>query len=616
MAKEWSAYPIDTNVPDSAYAPYLSPTESDPAQRNRRILKTNLFKQIGAALNSAQSITHSDTALILTNPLNSITKITLNNADTVRLPAINNQSPAYKGKTFIIFNGGDISTDAPFQIVAQDGTTIIAPRVEIGEIAELYCLDDSTANGTFITSVYSAEGSITRRIINGGNVGTDIPVSFIQNCVIETSSAAAFTASAGGTNGINEGISFTIKNNSANNYATFQPTAPNTVDGSTVLILAPNEAAKILWNGVRFETISSVKNSGNKAITADHILGPSDHGKVLVIASGNPTTTITIPSAGVESNFKCDFIHADAGIVNFVQEDPGVSPTVYSPNNIFSLSSFGDKASIIRQGAAYFFNLESVGKIIGKSIDIVRDDDTDASFYSATNNSATNNQFYFLETITPNSSNVLKTFARILVNVLLREAGEEISNMQFQTIIGGVLATIMSLNAGGLTFLTDTTVTLGKDATSALQAVTYQQFLAALAAKEASANKNINNGYAGLTFGTVTLNFSGAFTANNVNIKWQKTGNIVNLTFPDILATATAGTILSSTALPANLRPFIKADCAVRITDNAVQPTASGLVRVRTDGIIEIYKDLNGASFTNGAAAGLQGGPIPGYSTI
>ncbi len=110
---------------------------------------------------------------------------------------------------------------------------------------------------------------------------------------------------------------------------------------------------------------------------------------------------------------------------------------------------------------------------------------------------------------------------------------------------------------------------------------------------------------------STSLNFTGSFTLNSQTISYAIAGKMVTLSFPDLLATATSGgTFLSSTALPAALWPLQKMDQPMRITDNAGQPTAPGLVRVRTNGVIEIYKDLNGASFTNSAQCGLQGGPF------
>lgn len=105
---------------------------------------------------------------------------------------------------------------------------------------------------------------------------------------------------------------------------------------------------------------------------------------------------------------------------------------------------------------------------------------------------------------------------------------------------------------------------------------------------------------------SVLINFTGAFTLNNVSIGYSVIGKIVVLSFPDILATATSAAILTSTALPSNIRTAVKVDQPGRITDNATQPNNCGLVRLRTDGVIEIYKDLSGSVFTGSGNTGLQ----------
>jgi hypothetical protein len=221
-------------------------------------------------LSGATVYTHSTTPLVLTNPLPTVLNITLTSASTVQLPAINAQIPAWKGRNFFIYNGGSLSSNAPFQVVAQDGSTVISPRIEIGQMVLFFVQDDSTANGTYISTLIP-NNYITRRIVNGGNFGTDIPISQFLYNVIEASSPSAFTASTIGVNNVNTGSNFFLKNNSTG-AVTFTPTSPQTIDGAAVLTLNPNESAWILVGSTQFETISwskvNTQGVANERITS------------------------------------------------------------------------------------------------------------------------------------------------------------------------------------------------------------------------------------------------------------------------------------------------------------------------------------------------------------
>jgi hypothetical protein len=105
---------------------------------------------------------------------------------------------------------------------------------------------------------------------------------------------------------------------------------------------------------------------------------------------------------------------------------------------------------------------------------------------------------------------------------------------------------------------------------------------------------------------TTTVNFSGTFTLNGVSIGYSKIAKDITLSFPDILATSTNANYLTSTALPAALWPAVKQDVPCRVTNGGVQPTAAGLLRITTAGVIEIYRDLSGAVFGLGSNCGLQ----------
>lgn len=121
-----------------------------------------------------------------------------------------------------------------------------------------------------------------------------------------------------------------------------------------------------------------------------------------------------------------------------------------------------------------------------------------------------------------------------------------------------------------------------------------------------------------VTFGTTALNYyeEGTHVTNWTGIwaapqagtlSFVRVGKSVTLTFPDILSTASVATfITNSVALPVSIRPSVKNDFPVRITDNGTQPTAAGLIRMNTDGSVNIYKDLNSSNFTAANSGGLQ----------
>ncbi len=212
-----------------------------------------------ALLNSANVVTHANSTLVLTNPLADLQVITLNNADTVKLPDLSAQTPPWNGRSIRFKNAGTLGSDSAFKIVAHDGSTIVYQQVEIGQTVDISVKDDTSVNG-FVSNLIP-NGYITRRIINGGNLGTDIPLWQFFNTVLETSLASNFTASLIGTNGIVSGVPWWFKNNSNGNL-TFTPTSPNTIDGQPFLTLLPGEGAQGLCNGVQFETISLSQNEG------------------------------------------------------------------------------------------------------------------------------------------------------------------------------------------------------------------------------------------------------------------------------------------------------------------------------------------------------------------
>jgi hypothetical protein len=110
--------------------------------------------------------------------------------------------------------------------------------------------------------------------------------------------------------------------------------------------------------------------------------------------------------------------------------------------------------------------------------------------------------------------------------------------------------------------------------------------------------------------GTISLDFSGAFIATGMTVYYSRSGKKVTLILPDVLNTVANATFLSSTLLPAALRPVYKVDPPVRVTDAGSQPLNPGLLRIATSGLINVFKDLNGGSFSTGAMGGLQSYPV------
>ena len=241
---------------------------------------------------NASTFSASGTPLQLENPLPAVISIVLTSASQVSLPAMNAQVPPTKGRSYLIYNGGNPSTDSPFEITAQDTTTVVLPRLEIGETALLSVLDDSTANGTWLAEVIP-DYYIETRIINGGNIGTTIAIDLVLGNVLETSTAAAFTASSIGTNGIVLGLNWWFKNNSSGNL-TFTPNSPNLIDGNASLTLLPNQSAQIVCDGAKFSTIS---------LSQDYNLGTmaTQNANAVAITGGNINGTViggSTPAAG------------------------------------------------------------------------------------------------------------------------------------------------------------------------------------------------------------------------------------------------------------------------------------------------------------------------------
>ena len=98
---------------------------------------------------------------------------------------------------------------------------------------------------------------------------------------------------------------------------------------------------------------------------------------------------------------------------------------------------------------------------------------------------------------------------------------------------------------------------------------------------------------------------TGALT---VSVIWKatKTGNHVTLTLPATSGTAAAAsTIVYGVALPTDFRPAAALAFPVLVRDNGTNQTTPGMIIISTSGVITIYKDATGASFTNASTCGL-----------
>jgi hypothetical protein len=85
----------------------------------------------------------------LTNPLDEVTRIVMNAANKkVSLPPMNNPQSPPKGKPFIIANVGNGSTNYPFTLYLNDGTTALK-TIDEGFEVELISIGNSTKNGSF-----------------------------------------------------------------------------------------------------------------------------------------------------------------------------------------------------------------------------------------------------------------------------------------------------------------------------------------------------------------------------------------------------------------------------------------------------------------------------------
>jgi hypothetical protein len=96
--------------------------------------------------------------------------------------------------------------------------------------------------------------------------------------------------------------------------------------------------------------------------------------------------------------------------------------------------------------------------------------------------------------------------------------------------------------------------------------------------------------------GFQVMNFSGAFSASNVLIRWTIIGNLCILNIPSVFGTSSAATVVTSTTpLPLAASPPVSTSFfAPGMVGNAVE--GIGYVTVRNTGIIQLsFNTTNGA---------------------
>lgn len=132
---------------------------------------------------------------------------------------------------------------------------------------------------------------------------------------------------------------------------------------------------------------------------------------------------------------------------------------------------------------------------------------------------------------------------------------------------------------------------------------------------------NASNATAQKTYEEGTLTGSVQQNSSNVvssySIPWVKNGKQVTLSFPTISVTATAYTMVFSTAIPTKLLPPSAAASAtffapVSITNNAA--LASGTLSISSTGVLTIGTGATVAAFTTSALGGINATALSYYT--
>lgn len=94
----------------------------------------------------------------------------------------------------------------------------------------------------------------------------------------------------------------------------------------------------------------------------------------------------------------------------------------------------------------------------------------------------------------------------------------------------------------------------------------------------------------------------------NFNVNLERVGNIVVLSYPELSATAVAATFATSTvALPDDYRPSVDQNFVISVRNNSAYD--QGVLVIKTDGIIELYKGLRSV-FAGSGLAGTYAGSV------
>ncbi len=113
---------------------------------------------------------------------------------------------------------------------------------------------------------------------------------------------------------------------------------------------------------------------------------------------------------------------------------------------------------------------------------------------------------------------------------------------------------------------------------------------------------------------TFTWNGGGAATGS-LSLLYAQLLNFVFLELPNAIATTGVGStqLVSDTALPAAIRPVGARDFPCNsIFNNGGGVAASGILRVSSGGIITLFRDGSGATFTNASSSGIiSGSSVP-----
>lgn len=108
------------------------------------------------------------------------------------------------------------------------------------------------------------------------------------------------------------------------------------------------------------------------------------------------------------------------------------------------------------------------------------------------------------------------------------------------------------------------------------------------------------------SFGNIAATVSGIWaSAVPVTISYERIGNIITLGLHEVINNATTASFITSSALPASLLPITQVEFFLpRTVDNGTDSTSGSLVRLKTDGAIEIYNGTG--NFTGTGNSGFR----------